>query len=51
MVLVGSTAVGLIGSTYAYGNTNIIMTVLSLDITSEVIAKLIILLSTAYAFI
>ena len=44
MVLVGSTAVGLIGSTYAYGNTNIIMTVLSLDITSEVIAKLIILL-------
>lgn len=44
MVLVGSTAVGLIGSTYAYGNTNIIMTVLSLDITSEVIAKLVILL-------
>jgi uncharacterized ion transporter superfamily protein YfcC len=44
MILVGSTAVGLIGSTYAYGNTNIIMTVLSLDITSEVIAKLIILL-------
>ena len=44
MVLVGSTTVGLIGSTYAYGNTNIIMTVLSLDITSEVIAKLIILL-------
>lgn len=44
MVLVGSIAVGLIGSTYAYGNTNIIMTVLSLDITSEVIAKLIILL-------
>ena len=44
MILVGSTAVGLIGSTYAYGNTNIIMTVLSLDITSEVIAKLVILL-------
>ncbi len=44
MILVGSTAVGLIGSTYAYGNTNIIMSVLSLDITSEVIAKLIILL-------
>ncbi len=44
MILVGSTAVGLIGSTYAYGNTNIIMTVLSLDITSEVIAKIVILL-------
>ena len=39
MILVGSTAVGLIGSTYAYGNTNIIMTVLSLDITSEVIKE------------
>ncbi len=44
MTLVGSTAVGLIGSTYAYGNTSMIMSILSLDITSEVITKVVILL-------
>lgn len=43
MVTVGSTMIGLMGSTYAYSNTNIINSVLGLNITSELIAKIIIL--------
>lgn len=44
MVLVGSVMVGIAGSTYGYGNTNIIMSALSLGITSEIITKIVILL-------
>ena len=43
MTLVGSVMIGMIGSTYAYGNTNMIISVLSLDLTSEVITKVVIL--------
>ena len=43
MTLVGSVMVGMIGSTYAYGNTNMIISILSLDLTSEVITKVVIL--------
>lgn len=43
MTLVGSVMIGMAGSTYAYGNTNIILTILSIDITSEMITKVVIL--------
>lgn len=43
MSLVGSVMIGMAGSTYAYGNTNIILTILSIDLTSEMITKVVIL--------
>lgn len=43
MTLVGSVMIGMAGSTYAYGNTNIILTILSINITSEMITKVVIL--------
>ena len=43
MSLVGSVMIGMAGSTYAYGNTNIILTILSIDLTSEMITKGVIL--------
>ena len=43
MTLVGSVMIGMIGSTYAYGNTNMLISILSLDLTSEVITKVVIL--------
>lgn len=43
MSLVGSVMIGMAGSTYAYGNTNIILTILSIDSTSEMITKVVIL--------
>ncbi len=43
MSLVGSVMIGMAGSTYAYGNTNIILTILSINLTSEMITKVVIL--------
>ncbi len=43
LTLVGSTMIGVAGSTFAYTNTNIIVTVLSIDVTAEIISKIIIL--------
>ena len=43
MTLVGSVMIGMAGSTYAYGNTNIILTILSINITSEMITKVVFL--------
>ena len=43
LTVVGSTMVGIAGSTYAYSNTGLIMSVLGLDITSEILTKVVIL--------
>lgn len=43
LTLVGSTMIGIAGSTFAYSNTSIILSVLALDITSEMLVKVIIL--------
>lgn len=43
LAIVGSTMIGVAGTTFGYGNTNIIMSVLGIDITSEIISKVIIL--------
>lgn len=43
MVTIGSAMIGLMGSTYAYSNTNLINSILGLDIASELLAKVIIL--------
>ncbi len=43
LAVVGSTMIGIAGTTFGYGNTNIIMSVLSIKITSEMISKVIIL--------
>ncbi len=44
LTLVGSTMIGIAGTTFAYSNTSIILSVLSLDITSEMFVKVIILI-------
>ena len=44
LTLVGSTMIGIAGTTFAYSNTNLIISVLSLDITSEILTKVIILI-------
>ena len=43
LAIVGSTMIGIAGTTFGYGNTNIIISVLSIKITSEMISKIIIL--------
>ena len=43
LTLVGSTIVGLVGSTYGYSNVSVINSVLGLELTSEVLTKVIIL--------
>lgn len=43
LTLVGSTMIGIAGSTFAFSNTNIIMSTLSLKITSNMLVKVIIL--------
>jgi len=43
LTLVGSTVVGLAGTTYAYGNTSVILSILGLEITYETLSKVIIL--------
>ena len=43
MVIVGSIMVGIAGTTFGYGNTSIIMSVLSIKITSEIVSKIAIL--------
>lgn len=43
LTVVGSTMIGMAGSTYGYGNTSLIMGVLSLKIDSEIITKIVIL--------
>ncbi len=43
LTLVGSTMIGIAGTTFAYSNTSLIISVLSLDITSEMLTKVIIL--------
>ncbi len=43
LTLVGSSVIGMAGSTYAYGNTNIIMSTLGLKIDSNLLPKVIIL--------
>ena len=44
LTLVGSTMIGIAGTTFAYSNTSLIVSVLSLDITSEILTKVIILI-------
>ena len=44
LTLVGSTMVGVAGSTFAYQNTYIIFSVLSIEVTSEMVMKVVILL-------
>lgn len=44
LVVVGSTMVGVMGSTYGYTNTNLIISTLSLKIDSELLSKIIILI-------
>lgn len=43
LTVVGSTMIGIAGSTYAYGNTSVILSTLSLKITSNMLVKVIIL--------
>ena len=43
LTVVGSTMIGVAGSTFAYSNTNVIMSTLSLDINSNMLVKVIIL--------
>ena len=43
LTLVGSSMIGIAGSTFAYNNTNIVMSTLSLKITSNILVKVIIL--------
>lgn len=43
LTLIGSSMIGVAGSTFAYGNTNIIISTLSLKITSNILVKVIIL--------
>ena len=43
LTLVGSTMIGMVGSTYAYSNNSISLSVLGLDINSEILTKFIIL--------
>lgn len=43
LTVVGSTMIGMAGSTYAYSNTGLIMSVLGLKIDSELITKVVIL--------
>lgn len=43
LTLVGSTMIGMVGSTYAYSNNGISLSVLGLDIGSEILTKFIIL--------
>ncbi len=43
LTVVGSTMIGVAGSTFAYSNTNVIMSTLSLKITSNMLVKVIIL--------
>lgn len=43
LTVVGSTMIGIIGTTFAYSNTSVIMSTLSLKITSNILVKVIIL--------
>lgn len=43
LTVVGSTMIGMAGSTYAYSNTGLVMSVLGLDIDSEILTKVVIL--------
>ena len=43
LTVVGSTMIGIAGTTYAYTNTGLIMSVLGLDIDSEILTKIVIL--------
>ena len=43
LTVVGSTMIGVAGSTFAYGNTNVIISTLSVDITANILWKIIIL--------
>lgn len=45
LTLVGSTMIGIAGSTFAFSNTNIITRILSVEITSQMVVKVIILLA------
>lgn len=44
LALVGSTMIGIAGSTYGYGNISVLLSTLSLDITFELLSRVIILL-------
>lgn len=44
LALVGSTMIGIAGTTFGYGNTGIITTILSIDITAEMLTKIIVLI-------
>lgn len=43
LVVVGTTMIGLAGTTFGYGNTSVLLSALSIKITSEMISKIIVL--------